>query len=284
MTLAALVLMVVPQVFLSPPAARGQAGAENPDAEAFQERDRLRKETQRLRREGTTAEAIAAAEALLAIERKLRPAESADVAGALGLLAELHAEREDFAAALAARREALEIQRKRRGASDWRVIDARVALEDVECLAGMDWEQRARLAEAELLNRTVEELYQAGKYADAVPWAHQALDIHKAVLGQRHPGTAQSLHSLAWLLQAQGDYAAAKPLYEQALDIRKAVLGERHPSTASNLAWLANLRQAQGDYAGARPLYEQALDICKAVHGERHSDTAQSLNNLAELL
>ena len=50
------------------------------------------------------------------------------VAESLGWLAELQVEREDFAAAKAARREALEILRKRLGESDWRVVDARRAL------------------------------------------------------------------------------------------------------------------------------------------------------------
>ena len=114
------------------------------------------------------------------------------VAESLGWLAALQVEREDFAAARAARREALDILRKRPGASDWRVVDARQALEDVERLAGMDRDQHARLAEADRLNRTVLDLYGAGKYAEAVPLARQALAIRKAVLGEHHPDTAQA--------------------------------------------------------------------------------------------
>ena len=62
---------------------------------------------------------------MLALERKVLPENHADLAGSLGWLAELQVERADFAAAKAARREALEILRKRRGESDWRVVDAR---------------------------------------------------------------------------------------------------------------------------------------------------------------
>ena len=91
------------------------------------------------------------------------------VAASLGWLAELQVEREDFAAAKAARREALDILRKRLGESDWRVVDARWAFEDVERLAGMNRDQHARLAEADQLNRTVVGLNGGGKYAEAVP-------------------------------------------------------------------------------------------------------------------
>ena len=72
---------------------------------ALKERDRLRDETRKLSAAGKTAEAIAAAEAMLAIERKVLPEGHADLAGWLGWLAELQVEREDFAAANAARRE-----------------------------------------------------------------------------------------------------------------------------------------------------------------------------------
>jgi len=282
--LGAVVLVLACQTLGAPAPAQGQNAAEDANAVALKERDRLWDETRKLRAAGKTAEAIAAAEAMLAIERKVLPEGHADLAGSLGWLAELHVEREDFAAAIAAQREALAILRKRRGESDWRVIDARWALTDVERLAGMDRDPRARLAEAGRLNRTVENLYRAGRYAEAMPAALQALAIRKAVLGARHPDTATSLNNLAALLYAQGDYAAARPLLEQALAIRKAVLGARQPDTATSLNNLAALLYAQGDYAAAKPLLEQALAIRKAVYGEHHPDTATSLNNLAELL
>ena len=50
--------------------AHGQAAAEDAKAAALKERDRLWEETRKLRAAGKTAEAIAAAEAMLAIERR----------------------------------------------------------------------------------------------------------------------------------------------------------------------------------------------------------------------
>lgn len=263
--LGTVVLVFACQTLGAPAPAQGQAVAEDAKAAALKERNRLWGETRKLRAAGKTAEAIAAAEAMLAIERKVLPEGNEDIAGSLGWLAGLHAEREDFAAAIAAWRAALGVLRTGRDESDWRVVGARLALEDAERLAGMDRDRRARLVEAERLNRTVEDLYGAGKYAEAVPLARQALAIRKAVLGERHPATAQSLSSLALLLYAQGDYTAAKPLLEQALAIRKAVLGERHPDTAQSLNNLALLLEVQGDYARAKPLYEHALALHKQV-------------------
>ena len=122
--------------------AHGQAAAADANAAALKERDRLRGETRKLRPRARPPRRIAAAEAIMALERKVLPENHADLAGSLGWLAELQVEREDFAAAKAARREALDILRKGRGESDWRVVDARQALEDVERLAGMDRDRR----------------------------------------------------------------------------------------------------------------------------------------------
>jgi tetratricopeptide (TPR) repeat protein len=186
------VLLLACQSFVAPTPACGQAAAEDAKAVALKERDRLWGETRKLRAAGRTAEAIAAAEAMLAIERRHLGGDHPIVAESLGWLAELQVEREDFAAARAARREALNILRKRLGESDWRVGDARRALEDVEQLAGMDRDRRARLAEVDRLNQTVVDLYRAGKYAEAIPAARQALAIRKAVLGTPPPNPSTS--------------------------------------------------------------------------------------------
>jgi hypothetical protein len=53
------------------------------------------------------------------------------------------------------------------------------------------------LAEAERLNDQAVELYQQGKYNEAIPLAEQALAIRKKQLGDNHPATASSLNNLA---------------------------------------------------------------------------------------
>jgi CHAT domain-containing protein/Tfp pilus assembly protein PilF len=251
---------------------------------AFQERTRLANQARKLRAAGKTAEAIAAAEALLKIERRVLPADDPELAAWLEWLAGLYIERADFAAAKTARQEALEILRKLHGEAHWKVTDARLALQDVERRAAMTGDQRQKLAEAERLNGEVLALERAGRYGDALQPARRTLAIRQELLGARHPDTGQSLNNLALLLEAQGDYAAARPLYDQALAIARAVLGPRHPHTAASMNNLALMLQAQGDYLAARPLLEQALDIYKAVLGPGHRATATSLNNLAELL
>ncbi|WP_375327584.1 tetratricopeptide repeat protein [Microcystis sp. BLCC-F210] len=140
-----------------------------------------------------------------------------------------------------------------------------------------------KLAEAERLNQQVIQLYQQGKYNEAIPLAEQALAIIKQQLGDNHPLTAQSLNNLAFLYDSQGRYSEAEPLYKQALAIIKKQLGDNHPLTAQSLNNLAELYRVQGRYSEAEPLYNQALAIIKQQLGDNHPLTAQSLNNLAAL-
>ncbi|MDD3562294.1 MAG: tetratricopeptide repeat protein [Candidatus Cloacimonetes bacterium] len=138
---------------------------------------------------------------------------------------------------------------------------------------------------------------QAASYYDqAGCWSHQnydfakashylgkALQIRESVLGAEHPDTADSLHNLANLYQAQGQYAKAEPLYLQALQIREQVLGREHPDTATTLNNLAVFYQAQGRYDKAEPLHLRTLKIKEQILGAEHPNTAYSLGNLANL-
>ncbi|MFN7909951.1 MAG: CHAT domain-containing protein [Microcystis sp.] len=144
-------------------------------------------------------------------------------------------------------------------------------------------ERDIALAEAERLNQQVIQLYQQGKYNEAIPLAEQALAIIKQQLGDNHPLTAQSLNNLAELYRVQGRYSEAEPLYNQALAISKQQLGDNHPDTAQSLNNLAALYRVQGRYSEAEPLYKQALAIRKQQLGDNHPDTATSLNNMAVL-
>src|SRR5262245_61403032 len=64
----------------------------------LKERDRYGQETQRLRAAGKLAEAIAACEQMLAIERAVFGDLHGDVAGSLQQLAKMHQQREDIPA------------------------------------------------------------------------------------------------------------------------------------------------------------------------------------------
>ncbi len=127
------------------------------------------------------------------------------------------------------------------------------------------------------------ELYQQGRYEDALPYAIQCYELCQRDFGEQHPDTLNTLNNLAVLYQNIGDYTQAEPLYQQTLKISQDVLGNQHPDTAASLNNLALLYQAMGDYPRAKPLHQQALKIRQDVLGDQHPDTVNSLNSLAEL-
>jgi CHAT domain-containing protein/Tfp pilus assembly protein PilF len=140
-----------------------------------------------------------------------------------------------------------------------------------------------QLAKAKQLNQQADQLYKAGRFAEAIPLAERSLAIRERVLGPEHLDTATSLNNLASLYQANGDYTRAAPLYERALAIGERVRGPEHPEVAISLNNLASLYQAQGDYARSMPLYQRSLVILEHALGPQHPDVARSLSNLAGL-
>jgi CHAT domain-containing protein/Tfp pilus assembly protein PilF len=266
------------------PAAADEQPAAPPLTAAQQqrlkERDRYTEEIKKLRAQGKPAEAMAACEQKLAIEREVLGDVHEDVAASLQQLAEMQEEREDFQAAQNALQEVLAIQMKRHAEQDWRVTDARRALADLERRRQLEPQQRVRLKEAARLNEQVYQLWLAGKYQEALPLARQAVEIREKILGQQHPDYALSLINLAAQYDGLGQFSQAEPLYRQAMEIRKKALGEAHPRYA---VILRHLYESLGDYTRAEPLLRQDLESQKRTRGEAHPAYAVSLNNLAEL-
>ena len=127
------------------------------------------------------------------------------------------------------------------------------------------------------------ELYQAGRYQEALPLQQRALEILETALGPEHPDTVIVLSNLAGIYRMAGAYDRSLPLFQRALQTREKILGPVHPDTATSLNNLATLYQDMGAYGQALPLYQRALQIREKVRGPEHPDTAHSLNTLAAL-
>jgi tetratricopeptide (TPR) repeat protein len=137
--------------------------------------------------------------------------------------------------------------------------------------------------EATELNNKVTELYNAGRYSDAIPIAQRLLMIRERTLGRDHPDVAQTLNNLAELYKSQGHYADAEALYRRSLNIAENALGRDHPAVATSLNNLAGLYREQGRYPDAEALYQRSLAIRERVLGRDHPNVATSLNGLALL-
>ena len=145
------------------------------------------------------------------------------------------------------------------------------------------WSDEDSLQKAYELNQEVMQLYQQGRYTEAIPAAERVLAICEKHLGPEHPNTAQSLNSLAELYRSMGLYDKAEPLYQRSLAIKEKVLGPEHPLTALALNNLALLYCHMSAYDKAEPLYRRSLAIYEKTLGADDPSTATSLNNLAGL-
>jgi len=147
--------------------------------------------------------------------------------------------------------------------------------------------KQEELAEVKKLNQQVIQLYDQGKYAEAIPLAEQALAISKKVLGDNHRLVALSLQMLAKVYHAQERYTEAESLYQQSLAILKQQLPDDHPLMVINLKKLGEFYQSQEKYAEAEPFYQQLLAILKQKYDDDHPIVRQTnvkyLNNLAGL-
>lgn len=251
--------------------------------ELLKKRDQLWPAAQRLRAEGKPNEAIAAAQEMLGVERKLFGDAHEEVAASLVFLAGLEADQDDFAAARQARQEVLDIQARLYGPSHWKTTSARLELAEANAHAKQSPAERRELAEADALLNKVNHLRSRQQYQGALALAGKAVEIRKRLLGEDDSATAAALTVLANLDYETNHYAQAEPLYRRVLEIRRKAFGELHPAYASALNNLANLYDAIRDEARAEPLYEKACDIRRQLLGPEHADYLASLTSLAEV-
>lgn len=140
--------------------------------------------------------------------------------------------------------------------------------------------QKARLAS---LNEKVGELYQAGRFKEAISLTQEGLALAEKALGPNHSETASLLNNLAVLYKATGEYAKAEPLLQRVLKIDEQRLGPDDPRNATSLNNLADLYSSMGQYAKAEALFQRTMKMQEKALGPDHPETAVTLSNLAAL-
>ncbi|MHC5212722.1 MAG: serine/threonine-protein kinase, partial [Planctomycetota bacterium] len=140
------------------------------------------------------------------------------------------------------------------------------------------------LVEAGVRDTIGNTLQSLARYDEAEPNLRKALEIRRAALPAGHPSIAQSLNSLALLLNARNNLAEAESLYREALEINRAARPAGHPDISRSLHNLANPLKASHRIAEAEPLLREALEINRAAFPDSHPVVAISLTSLALLL
>jgi CHAT domain-containing protein len=140
------------------------------------------------------------------------------------------------------------------------------------------------LERADALNQQIAELYQAGRYSEAMPLAESVLAMYRAQWAARHPlDLAIALINLANIYNELGLYGKAEPLYLEVLAIHRMQLGDSHPQVANTLNQLAWLYVAQDRYDEAELLALEMLSIRQGQLSDSHPQISSSLNQLAQI-
>lgn len=179
----------------------------------LQERDRLARQADALKRQGRTDEAIRAAESMLAINRDVLGKNSTPAINAITLLAEWNRDRQDWRAARRYQREALDLLTRKYGKDDEDVTVARWMLERIEAESRMSAAQRHRLAEADAIEQRGQGLLNRGRYDEAVPLFRQAQLSLIREYRRRHSGNATSRTAASPEAGAGNDAAQLPPFF-----------------------------------------------------------------------
>lgn len=143
------------------------------------------------------------------------------------------------------------------------------------------------LEQAADLHRQIIQLYQKGRYEEAIPLAKRSLAIREKALGPGHPDVATSLNNLASLYKTIGDYSRAEPLYKRSLAIKEKALGPDHPSVAGTKGNIGFLYLSQGKLDKAYEIFKTAswstglgrYYLLKKDHGRAEEQFREAMNH-----
>jgi tetratricopeptide (TPR) repeat protein/CHAT domain-containing protein len=133
------------------------------------------------------------------------------------------------------------------------------------------------------LNRQANELYQAGKYAEALPVAERALALGRRLPDPKPPEVAATHNELARLYEKQGRKVEAEGLYRQAQAIYEIANGPEDPWVAAVLQNLGLLYRDQGRISDAESAFRRALAIYEKSVGPDNAPFRGAYNELVTL-
>jgi CHAT domain-containing protein len=207
-----------------------------------------------------------------------------DLAKMLSLLADRCDVDENFDAARASRREAMDLRLELFGKADWRTADARLAFQCTEQFARMDHASRMRLVEAGKLVAEARRLDKAGNYLAAISVEERALAIRRELLGEQHRDYAAELGWLGRFYRLSGNIDKAEPLVRRSVELRATVFGENHPSLADGLDHLLTVLAIRGERIEAIAVARRLVRARVASAGDSAAATTTARERLVSAL
>lgn len=140
---------------------------------------------------------------------------------------------------------------------------------------------QARVRDSAMRNSAAAELFEAGRFEEAVPLFEQALASCRSTLGGEHPDTLTVAGNLGVAYISAGQRRKGMKLVVNNLAARARVLGDTHPETLTARNALAAAHRVNGDVDAAVSLAKQVVVQRSRALGPTHVDTLSSRMGLA---
>lgn len=143
--------------------------------------------------------------------------------------------------------------------------------------------QTIQLNRARALNLQALQLYQYGKFQQALPLAREALRLREQFLSSHHLDVADSLQTLGVIQTSLVIFQEAWMSLEGALQIREQSLGLTHQAVAEVLTNLGRLHMEMSDFSRAEQVLLRALRIRQEQLDDSHPDVGVTLTYLSHV-
>jgi tetratricopeptide (TPR) repeat protein len=127
-------------------------------------------------------------------------------------------------------------------------------------------------------------LLRMGDAEAAVEHLERALEMFRAVDGERSPALGDALDNLGNALQTVGRHEDAEKSHRASLAMREVIFGKNHPNLVPPLTNLANVLESEQRPDEALQVHRRALEIARASLGDDHPHTAAVEGNLGKTL
>lgn len=144
-------------------------------------------------------------------------------------------------------------------------------------------QESPELKEASDLTESVVKLFNARKYAEALPLAKRALEIRQRLLPRDDARIGTSLSNLGDVYIAKHDYDAARETFQRLLQFQTERLGPDDAALGPTLDRLSVLYFRQGDDGKAEATYQRALALKEKEFGTDNLQVAHTVFGLAQV-
>jgi len=121
------------------------------------------------------------------------------------------------------------------------------------------------------------------RFTEALTKTEEALQVAKAVFGEKHENVARSHAYLGRIHQAMGEALQAEVDYKNAIEISESARPGANPDLAAHLQHFAEFLAQNKRFSEAIPLLERALTINRVVFGPKHRNVGVLHHMLGEL-